>query len=271
MSSSSAAEWQEELKRLQKVQADIRAQEADSDSEVQTSGNRVREWRRADRSSGRAYQPDAVAVEGRAGGGGKGSRSISSDREYSPRRDGEAQGSLGAGREKHGSVKPTRRESSGRDDGLERDDREASWAEDTLGPIWQAVEARVKRTLLYLGFDLSGDADALDEEDVVKYFPIVVSFVHRAGMGLDYGLTHLNRAKQDCDVWVFQESEAEIIARWYLKRARKVGWMAKVARQLDRVEAVGESKDVAWIFGKRLAASGLFLQSNGGVKPWINR
>lgn len=128
---------------------------------------------------------------------------------------------------------------------------------------------KAKRALTYAGFDLAGDANALSDEEVEFYIPQVAQFFQRVGIAIDYAVTHTNRAHSESDIWLFEDSEAETLARIYLKRARRIGWMAQVARQVHHIEDVGEAKDVATILGKRLVATGLFYGSNGGLGLWL--
>lgn len=259
-----AEDWRETVNKLKKAQDEVRAHEATV--EGASSGGR----QTAKPSSG-AYRPNAQAAPAGPSRSSKGSRSVQEYSPYVSGRSGTDARSLGNGRAQHGSVKSSGRESSGGDSGSREDDRQATWAEDTLGPAWDFVREKVKRAMVYAGFDLQGDADTLTAEDEQKFLPVVVGFIHHVGIGLDYGLTHLNRDKVESDIWTFSDEEAEAVARWYLRRARKVGWMAQAARQMGHLGTVGETKDVAWIVGKRLATSGLFIQQNGGLHPWINK
>lgn len=94
-------------------------------------------------------------------------------------------------------------------------------------------------------------------------------FFQRVGIALDWGVTHSNKAKAESEIWVFEDEEADKLADIYLKRARKIGWMAEVARQVQHLEDVGDASDVAAILGKRIIATGMFYPSNGGFGVWL--
>ena len=123
--------------------------------------------------------------------------------------------------------------------------------------------------LVYAGFDLEGDARALSEQEAEKLLPQVTLFMQRVGIAIDYAITHSNKAHAESDIWLLEDEEAETLARIYLKRARKIGWMAEVARQAHHLEDIGDAGRVARIVGKRLAATPLFYASNGGVGLWL--
>lgn len=123
--------------------------------------------------------------------------------------------------------------------------------------------------LTYAGFDLKGDARALTEQEVEKYRPQVASFMQKIGIGIDYAITHSNKAHAESDIWVLTDEEAGTLADYYLKRARKIGWMAEAARQVEHIQSVGETGHVAKIIGERLIATGMFYPSNGGVEFWL--
>lgn len=127
----------------------------------------------------------------------------------------------------------------------------------------------MKRLLTYAGFDLTGDARALTEAESERYLPQVTVFFQRVGIALDYAVTHSNKAHAESDIWLLEDEEAETLARVYIKRARKIGWMAEVARQVQHLEDVGDGFKVARIVGKRVAATGLFYASNEGVSLWL--
>lgn len=99
--------------------------------------------------------------------------------------------------------------------------------------------------------------------------PQVTVFFQRVGIALDYAITHSNKGHAESDIWLLEDEEAETLARVYLKRAKKIGWMAEVARQVHHLEDVGDGVKVARIVGKRVAATGLFYASNGGVGLWL--
>ena len=123
--------------------------------------------------------------------------------------------------------------------------------------------------MLYAGFDLEGDADTLSDEEVEHYQPQAAAFLQRASVGLDYFVTHANAHHQESDIWFLEDAEADSLASIYLKRARRVGWMAQAARQVEHLETVGEAGTVARIFGKRLMATAMFIPANGGFKLWL--
>ncbi len=127
----------------------------------------------------------------------------------------------------------------------------------------------MKRLLTYAGFDLTGDARALTEAESERYLPQVTVFFQRLGIALDYAVTHSNKAHAESDSWMMEEEEAAVLARVYIKRAKKIGWMAEVARQVQHLEDVGDAARVARILGKRGAATALFYASNGGVSLWL--
>lgn len=123
--------------------------------------------------------------------------------------------------------------------------------------------------MTYAGFDLTGDARALTEAESERYLPQVTVFFQRVGIALDYALTHSNKAHAESDIWILEDDEAATLARVYIKRAKKIGWMAEVARQVQHLEDVGDAARVARILGKRVGATGLFYASNGGISLWL--
>lgn len=127
----------------------------------------------------------------------------------------------------------------------------------------------LKRALTYAGFDLQGDARGLTDKEQEELRPQVAMFFQRVGIALDWGVTHSNKAKAESEIWVFEDEEADKLADIYLKRARKIGWMAEVARQVQHLEDVGDASDVAAILGKRIIATGMFYPSNGGFGVWL--
>lgn len=130
-------------------------------------------------------------------------------------------------------------------------------------------EQLFRRILTYAGFDLKGDARALTEQEQANLMPHVVTFMRRVGMAMDWSITHTNKNHNESDIWMFEDSEAEVLATIYLKRARKIGWMAEVARQVQHLEDVGDAGEAAAILGKRIVATGLFYPANGGFTPWL--
>lgn len=135
----------------------------------------------------------------------------------------------------------------------------------------EAAEEWMRRVLAYAGFDVRGDARSLTSDEVDKLQPNVAVFMQRIGMVLDWVLTHANRAQEESDIWMLSDEEANTLAHIYLKRARKIGWMAEVARQVHHIEDLGDAKRFAEIVGKRAAASGVFVVSNGGLHPWMSK
>lgn len=119
------------------------------------------------------------------------------------------------------------------------------------------------------GFDVSGGGDVLTDTEVETYQPIVAQFFLRVGVAVDYGITHLNREHAESDIWMLSEEEGVTLARFYLHRARAVGWMARVARQIEHAHDLGDGLAVAQIVGKRIVASPLFIASHGGIAPWL--
>lgn len=135
----------------------------------------------------------------------------------------------------------------------------------------EAAEEWMRRVLAYAGFDVRGDARALTSEEVERLQPNVAVFMQRIGMVMDWVLTHSNRAQEESDIWMLSDEEASSLAHIYLKRARKIGWMAEVARQVHHIEDLGDAKRIAEIVGKRVVASGVFIGTNGGIHPWMTK
>lgn len=133
-----------------------------------------------------------------------------------------------------------------------------------------ALTKKLKRALAYAGFDVTGDARALSESEQKDLLPHVTNFMQHVGIAIDWAITHSNKDHVECEIWSFEEDEAEILAKIYLKRARKIGWMAQVARQAQHIENLGDGKDVAQVLGKRLVATGIFYRANGGIELWLN-
>lgn len=127
----------------------------------------------------------------------------------------------------------------------------------------------IRQVLAYVGFDVGGSAEGLSVAEQEHYRPKMALFFQGVGGGLDWGLTHLNRAHAECEVWQFTDAEADTLAVIYLKRAAHIGWLARVARQVEHIEDVNEVRQLGGIVGKRVAASGLFVASNGGLSWWL--
>lgn len=131
------------------------------------------------------------------------------------------------------------------------------------------AEATLKRVLTLAGFDLTGDARPLSAEEAQQFEEPVADFIMKVGMGLDYLLWHANAQHEESDVWAIPEEMRIKYARFYLKRAKAVGWMAQSVRQVQIVQSLGSDGEVAWDVAKRLIASPIFIQSNGGFHPWL--
>lgn len=173
--------------------------------------------------------------------------------------------SLGDGGKSTSSYDPTRSGNARNNARSTSNDRQTSGKTPTDFALGLA-----KRALAYVGFDVSGDADALTETEINSLMPTHIQFVQQVGMAFDYGLTHANAYHSESDIWVFDENEAKTVAHWWLKRSKKVRWMAQVSRQVPHMSSVGETTAVAKIVGERMAASFIFMHANGGFKPWIN-
>lgn len=126
----------------------------------------------------------------------------------------------------------------------------------------------LRGALIAGGFDLSGSAEPLTDEEVEQYRRPVSNLLSGLGGGLDWALTHANKAREPCTIWMLSDWEADFLAGALLRRARHVGWLAKVARQSESLVDAGDLRRVGFILGKRVGASGMFLQANG-VGPWI--
>lgn len=131
------------------------------------------------------------------------------------------------------------------------------------------MQGFIRRTLAYAGFDVSGDAEALTEYEEKKYLPKVREFFQTVGTAIDLCVTHTNKLHMESDIWQFEEKELDALARIYLKRARRIGWMAQAARQMEHIADLGDGKDLAMIIGKRIVATPAFYISNGGFSPWL--
>lgn len=175
---------------------------------------------------------------------------------------------LGVDRKGDGSFSPTRGRVPRDGGGVTQANRQNAGQAPLLKAKDQAI-ATIKRALIYAGFDLKGDAKALKPDEIEKYKPKVAEFFKRLGIALDWSITHSNKAHAESEIWVFDDEEAEKLADIYLKRAKKIGWMAEVARQVEHIENIGDGADVAAILGKRLVATGMFYPSNGGIELWL--
>ena len=119
--------------------------------------------------------------------------------------------------------------------------------------------------------DLDGDARPLADEEVEALQPTVAGFIQKLGIGMDWGLTHANKNRQESTIWLFEDEEAAILARAYLRRARYIGWMAQTARQVEHIVEAGQDVAVARILGKRIIASPVFIATNGGLGLWLSK
>lgn len=192
------------------------------------------------------------------------------DSAYSP---GLNRSALGNGATVNGIVQPLRRTTPRFSGNTEQSDRQTSRASLSVAPeeetFWQWFQHTARTVLAYAGFDVRSDARALTDKEITELTPKVAKFFQRVGTAIDYGITHTNADKDESYIWQFEDKEAEQLSVIYLKRAKKIGWMAEVARQVQHVEDVGDAKDIALIVGKRVVATGMFYNNSGGFKPWL--
>lgn len=216
---------------------------------------------RASRSSSEALDGAVRSVKTRTPATTSGDR----DNPWSSRDD---EGALGDKRKGDGGYKPSRGRTPRDAGSIAQANRQNARQAPLLEAREQVLKA-ARRALTYAGFDLKGDARSLTESEVERYRPQVATFIKRVGMALDWGVTHSNKNHAESDIWMFEDEEADILAEIYLKRARKIGWMAEVARQVQHLEDIGDAGRVAKIFGKRFAATAMFIPSNGGFELWL--
>lgn len=190
----------------------------------------------------------------------------SSDDSFTP---GFSRESLGTGAAKQRSQRETSGTTARGSYASRQDDRQVAGTPTELETWWQWFQSTSKRVLAYAGFDIKSDARALSEEEVYEYTPKVATFIKRLGIAIDWSVTHTNKEHAESYIWVFEDEEADQLAVIYLKRAKKIGWMAEVARQVEHIEDLGDGKTVAMIVGKRVVATGVFYNSTGGFHPWI--
>lgn len=190
---------------------------------------------------------------------------------YTPRQHRSA---LGEGGEELSGGKPTRRRAQRVSEGSTQTDRKTSRSSlAVVHPVQQKGEEFVlkyiKKALAYAGFDVSSDARSLTQEEIDRYRPDLVQFIANTGVAINWALTHSNRNHEECEIWLFDDSEAVSLANIWLKRAKTIGWMAEVSRQVHHVEDLGDAKDIATILGKRIAATPIFIANNGGMEFWL--
>lgn len=190
---------------------------------------------------------------------------------YTP---GQNRESLGKGGAELGSVEPTRGRAkrvggSGTQTGRQTSGSSLQLVHPVQAKSEEFVLKYIKKALAYAGFDVRSDARSLSAEEIERYRPDVCRFIQRVGISLDWALTHSNRNHEECEIWVFEDDEATTLANIWLKRAKTIGWMAEVSRQVHHVEDLGDAKDIAAILGKRIAATPIFIGNNGGVEFWL--
>lgn len=190
----------------------------------------------------------------------------SADDSYSPRFSRE---SLGTGTTQQRSQRETSRTTTRRPSTSGEVNRQVTGAPAQLESWWEWFQGTSKRVLAYAGFDIQSDARALTDREVEEYLPKVSTFIKRVGIAIDWSITHTNKEKAESYIWVFEDEEADQLATIYLKRAKKIGWMAEVARQVEHIEDLGDGGTVAKILGRRVVATGVFYNSTGGFHPWI--
>lgn len=261
--------WREQRAELEARQAQVRERKAEANG-------RVRRRPEPSIARGGAYQPDVSTTPGgteRAPQRARPAQRRERDAAGSPERDG---GTLGDGRAGYGISESFRGRTAGeraRGAAASRQDARQAIPLATdfsrFNALRDRVEATLQQVFAYAGIDVSGSAAPLNASEVDEYTTAIAELVVRIGVVLDYGLTHLNRDKVESDIWAFSEEESQILARFYLKRASRIGWMAKAARQVVRIKEAGDLPAVAEIMGKRMIASPIFVMSNGGVRPWI--
>lgn len=218
-----------------------------------------------------AYRPvspfadgDAYRGEGGARTSGDGFQYDSGPSRKNRREPGDIRASLSSKRE-------ARRELSGKSARPSGQDSRASGQEvsSPVDGLWESIKDKVRESLSLVGFNVNGDAEALTEDEALALMPKVSLAIQFAGGGVDLFFTHMNANHEECDIWTFEDQEATDLAVMWLKRAKRVRWMAQASRQVASIKDVQDLKRVGEIMGKRIAASVVFIPSNGGLKPWL--